>query len=74
MRFFLWLPLVLSYDMPCFHCKYLKIDGKCARIRLKDDFYYSYHARLMDNLCGKDGKYFRKIKNEDRWKITDDIN
>ena len=42
MRFFLWLPLVLSYDMPCFHCKYLKIDGKCARIRLKDDFYYSY--------------------------------
>ena len=73
---FLWLSLGLSYDKPCILCKYHKRDtihyGKCARLRFNDDYYYTYHARLMENLCGKDGKYFRKIKNEDRWKINSD--
>jgi hypothetical protein len=78
MKFLLLLLVpIFSYKMPCFQCKYLKRDstdihyGKCVRFRVKDDFHYSYTARLWTHLCGKEGKYFRKIKNETRWKTVE---
>ena len=51
----------------CYKCKYFIKDpfgrsDKCVKLPLDDDYYNCKTARTFENLCGKEGKLYKKLK------------